>query len=75
MYTHPQVMAGRMKKSQTNKLKNCFEILIMYITLIIIFITMIITIVEDTSTYLSSFSYGSRQVIYIRSKVMKFHHL
>lgn len=43
--------------------------------LIVIFLTMIITVVEATSTLLSSFSNSSRKVIYILSKVMKFYHL
>lgn len=39
------------------------------------FLTMIITVTEGSSSHLSGFSYGSRQVIYILSKVMKFYHL
>lgn len=43
--------------------------------LIVIFLTVIITEVDASSAHVSSYSYGSRQAIYILSKVMKFYQL
>ena len=55
--------------------KKCLQILIRYIILIVVLLTMIITEVEANSTHRSSFSYGSRQAVYILSKVMRFYQL
>lgn len=43
--------------------------------LIVVLLTMTITEVEANSTHGRRFSYGSRQAIYILSKVMKFYQL